>query len=405
MMSAINRWWAVRRALRNCSLPLQTRWTLANQPQMPRDGWHSFDRTPWKHPWMTASNIRAFSDYSRSEIERLSHLVEAKSLRAGRYAFAGNMANINYTRAAPLRRHGLDIDLILHPNDKYIFSQPGWEDFDGSIAELGTAPEAALEKRGLPSWVFRYDLDANWQQNIHRYKVATPERILLWTQYMPFLPMFEASSKYDALLVSQFPYLGLLSDRPYLFGQMGGEIWFEAARNDEIGIITRRGIEKAYATLVSNPITFAHARRYGLRNLLYLPWILDEEMYQPADAQAIGAEWVRDIGGNFFVLTSMRIDELWKGSQHALDGFAKFAAKVPDARLVVLSWVTIGSGESNAKRARFDRSCARSPGRWKTQASEVFASGGCRRRAVCTRLLWWVRPGSYGVRNAGDYAP
>ena len=181
MMSAINRWWAVRRALRNCSLPLQTRWTLANQPQMPRDGWHSFDRTPWKHPWMTASNIRAFSDYSRSEIERLSHLVEAKSLRAGRYAFAGNMANINYTRAAPLRRHGLDIDLILHPNDKYIFSQPGWEDFDGSIAELGTAPEAALEKRGLPSWVFRYDLDANWQQNIDRYKVATPERILLWT--------------------------------------------------------------------------------------------------------------------------------------------------------------------------------------------------------------------------------
>ena len=106
----------------------------------------------------------------------------------------------------------------------------------------------------------------------------------------------------------------------------------------KLEIITRRGIEKAYATLVSNPITFAHARRYGLRNLLYLPWILDEEMYQPADAQAIRAEWVRDIGGNFFVLTSMRIDELWKGSQHALDGFAKFAAKVPDARLVVLSW-------------------------------------------------------------------
>ena len=88
---------------------------------------------------------------------------------------------------------------------------------------------------------------------------------------MPFLPTFEALCKYDALLVSQFPYLGLLSGRPDLFGQMGGEIWFEAARNDEVEIITRRGIENAYAILVSNPITLAHARRYGLRNLFYVP--------------------------------------------------------------------------------------------------------------------------------------
>src|ERR1700722_647716 len=108
--------WALWRAARNCSLPLEARWTLANQSQMPRNEWNSFDRTPWNHPWMTASNIRAFSDYSRREIERLSYLVESEPSRAGRYAFAGNMANINYVRAAPLRRRGMDIDLILHPH-------------------------------------------------------------------------------------------------------------------------------------------------------------------------------------------------------------------------------------------------------------------------------------------------
>jgi glycosyltransferase involved in cell wall biosynthesis len=329
---------ALRRALENCALPLESRWNLANQSQMPRDEWHSFDRTPWKHPWMTAGNIRAFSDYSRREIERLSHLVEEVPAKAGRYAFAGNLGNINYSRAAPLRRRGMNIDLILHPSDDSIFAQPGWEDFDGSIEELGMAPAATLAERGLPSWVFRSGLDSNWQQNIERYEVATPQRILMWTQYMPFLPTLEALSGYDALLVSQFPYLGLLSGRPYLFGQMGGEIWFEAARNDEVGIITRRGIENAYAILVSNPITLAHARRYGLRNLLYVPWILDEETYRPADARAVRAEWEREIGGDFFVLTSMRIDREWKGAHHALDGFAKFAAKVPGARLVVLSW-------------------------------------------------------------------
>jgi glycosyltransferase involved in cell wall biosynthesis len=337
-MRSIRDRWALWRAARNCSLPLEARWTLANQSQMPRNEWNSFDRTPWNHPWMTASNIRAFSDYSRREIERLSYLVESEPSRAGRYAFAGNMANINYVRAAPLRRRGMDIDLILHPHDDYIFAQPGWEDFDGSIAELGAAPATALAERGLPSWVLRHELDSNWYKSVSRYKAATPERILLWPQYMPYLPTLEALSKYDALLVSQVPYFGLLSGRPYLFGQTGGEIWFEAARNDEVGIITRRSIESAYAILVSNPITLAHARRYGMRNLLYVPWSLDEEIYQPADAQATRAEWERKIGGDFFVLTSMRLDKEWKGSHHALDGFAKFAAKVPGARLVVLGW-------------------------------------------------------------------
>jgi glycosyltransferase involved in cell wall biosynthesis len=329
---------ALRRALEHWSLPLESRWSLANQSQMPRNEWHSFDRTPWNHPWMTASNIREFSDYSRGEIGRLSHLVEAMPPKAGRYAFAGNMANINYTRAAPLRRRGMNIDLILHPSDDYILGQPGWEDFDGSIAELGADPAASLAARGLPSWAIRHELDGNWLANIERYRVATPQQILVWLEYMPYLPTLEALSGYDALLVSQFPYFGMLSGRPYLFGQMGGEIWFEAARNDVTGINVRRSIENAYAVLVSNPITFAHARRYGLRNLLYVPWILDEEIYQPGDAQATRAEWEQEIGGDFFVLTSMRIDKEWKGAHHALDGFAKFAANAPGARLIVIGW-------------------------------------------------------------------
>ena len=196
----------------------------------------------------------------------------------------------------------------------------------------------ALTERGLPSWVFRHDLDVSWQQNIGKYTAATPDRILTWPGYMPFLPTLEALSKYDALLVSQVPYLGLLSGRPYLFGQTGGDIWLEASRNDVFGLIARRSIENAYATLVSNPITLPHARRYGLRNLLYVPWSIDEEKYQPGNAQATRAEWERETGGDFFVLTSMRIDKEWKGAHHALDGFAKFAANAPGARLIVLGW-------------------------------------------------------------------
>ena len=326
-------------ALKRMSMSREARWALAGRSQqLPRDEWHSFDRTPWNHPWMTTGNIRRFAEYSRGEIERLSHLVGAEPSGAGRFAFVGNMANVNYTRAAPLRRRGMNVDLVLHPNDDFIFAQPGWEDFDGDISELGEAPSATLADRGLPPWVVRCPLDSNWVENIDRYDAVTPEQVLMWPEYMPLLPTLNALSKYDALLVSQFSYLGLLSGRPYLFGQIGGEIWFEAARNDAIGLITRRGIEQAYAVLVSNPLTLAHARRYGLRNLLYVPWSLDEEIYQPADAEPTRSAWQRSVGGDFFVLTSMRIDNEWKGANHALDGFAKFAASHPGARLIVAGW-------------------------------------------------------------------
>src|SRR5437868_12871410 len=99
--------------------------------------------------------------------------------------------------------------------------------------------------------------------------IVTPEQLLLWPEYMPYLPTAAELSRYDALLVSQFPYLGFFSSRPYLFGQIGGEIWFEASRNDAFGILTRKAIGASYAVLVSNPITLTHARRYGLHNLLY----------------------------------------------------------------------------------------------------------------------------------------
>ena len=162
--------------------------------------------------------------------------------------------------------------------------------------------------------------------------------MLLWPEYMAFLPTLAALSRYDSLLVSQVPYLGFLSGRPYLYGQTGGDIWLEASRNDAFGVLTRRAIGASSAVLVSNPITLAHARRYGFHNLLYVPWPLDEDVYCPGNADDVRAEWRSRVGGDFFVLTSMRMDRRWKGAQHALDGFARFASRAPEARLVVLSW-------------------------------------------------------------------
>jgi glycosyltransferase involved in cell wall biosynthesis len=289
---------------------------------------------------MSKANIRQFADFSKLKLSELQLRVEkVKSKRKpGRYAFVGNMANINYIRALPLRRRGLNVDLILHPQDDFLFAQPAWEDFDGEITELGDNPSKVFSEAKLPNWVHRHREAADWASFPLNTMVATPKQILLWPEYMTFLPTLAALSHYDSLLVSQFPYFGFFSGRPYLFGQIGGDIWLEASRNDAFGILARRAIAASSAVLVSNPITLAHARRYGLHNLLYVPLPLDEDVYSPGGADDIRADWRGRVGGDFFVLTSMRMDRRWKGAQHALDGFARFASRAPEARLVVLGW-------------------------------------------------------------------
>ncbi|UFX47769.1 glycosyltransferase [Bradyrhizobium sp. 41S5] len=354
---------ALRKSLVECNLPLEERWRRAGEASPPRDEWHSFDRTPWNHPWMKPENIRHFADFSAAKLSELGALLGANGGRdksqqrswlrgkvdrliggsrevGQRFAFVGNMANVNYIRARPLRQRNVPVDLVLHPHDDFIFAQPGWEEFDGEVTDLGADPKKALLEKALPSWVHRHQSEPNWEHipfQLDKF-AATPAQILLWPEYMQYFPTLAALSCYDALLVSQFPYLGYFSGRPYLFGQIGGDIWFEASRNDSFGILTRRAIAASAAVLVSNPITLAHARRYGLSNVLYVPWPLSEDDYSPGDADDIRADWRQQIGGEFFVFTSMRMDRHWKGAEHALEGFARFASRAPSARLVVLGW-------------------------------------------------------------------
>jgi len=302
---------------------------------------------------MRSDNIRRFAQFSKSTLSRLRERVEEATFQGNerRYAFVGNMANINYIRALPLRRRGLSVDLVLHPQDDFAFAQPAWEEFDGEIASLRDASSLDPFRASLPDWVHRPSTRSDWKRLILKAErtVTTPQQVLLWPEYMPFFPTLDTLSRYDALLVSQFPYLGFFSGRPYLFSQIGGEIWFEASRNDALGILTRRAIASSYAVLVTNPITLAQARRYGLRNLLYVPWPLDEDTYSPGDGSELRDEWKSRVGGDFFVLTSMRMDRHWKGAQHALEGFQRFAADAPQARLVIVGW-----GDD----LEFARSCA-----------------------------------------------
>ena len=74
-----------------------------------------------------------------------------------------------------------------------------------------------------------------------------------------------------------------------------------------------------------------------MTNLIHLPLILNEKDYAPGPPE-IRQQWIEGSGGDFFVLSTARADDYYKGPQIGLRGFAEFARKVPGARLVVVAW-------------------------------------------------------------------
>lgn len=307
----------------------------------PRDGWHSFDRHPWKHPWLQPENIRGFRQFSDLWISRVLRNVEGALDRPGRrYAFVGNMANNLYSRAKAMGGRPVQIDIFPHPHDRYLMSHPAWEEFDGVALESVDTIDQALEAgMALPN-VLNVRQPGALTHSIVEEQTPEGMRVLDVRRYQGFfmhLPTLKTLREYDAVLAVQFPYMALLAGKPYVATQMGGEIWYDASRNDVYGHVQREAYIRAGAFIVSNPWSLAFARRYGLSNLVYVPFLIDENRYSPGPGTLRG-EWQGASGGDFLVFMSSRQDYRFKGSDVAIRGFARFAAKAPRARLVVTAW-------------------------------------------------------------------
>lgn len=320
----------------------------------PRPGWHSWEPNPAAHPWLTAAHLSQMQAFSRRAWDKAERAAEGRDPRDFRFAFVGNLANNLYQRAVPLRRRGLSVEMVLHPYDRFVMSQPGWDEWDGELVVDETDVEK-LAQRGvrMPPVDHVTTLDALEQQlavvdghpavpgELHALleresflRATDAVRFPIYLAHLPTLRHLQAS---DALMTTQAPYLAYLSGRPYLAAPGGGDLWLECSRGDEHGIINRLGFKRAHAILATNPSTFAHARRYGFANVIYLPFMLDDEVFSPGESRA-RAEWTARTGGSFFVLQTARVDERYKGSSVALEGFAHFARNNPEARLVLVSW-------------------------------------------------------------------
>ena len=306
--------------------------------------WHSWDPHPWKHPWLTQKNLRDIKAFSSWFLEREKSALEQVDPKTLKVAFCGNIANCMYVRAVPLRRAGMTVDIFLHPGDTFLMSQPSWEEYDGT-APSTDIDQAQLEATygSLPAveGVFSYQSNSYWQRSYEggKHTFMRPGDGKQFPSYMCYIDTCIALQRYDVLWGTQVPYLAYLANRPYVVSQMGGDFWLDASRNDELGAIMRTSFAKARINLVSNPWVFSHARRFGMTNLVYLPKIIDQEVYSPAIGPGpLRNEWQAQSGGDFFVLTSSRLDERNKGSSIGIEGFASLARDFPKARLVVMGW-------------------------------------------------------------------
>ena len=320
---------------------------------VPSEAWHSWDPTPWNHPWLTTANLEAARNFEQRVMSRIMSRFGGINARMRRFGFVGNLANNMAMRAMPLRKAGYDIGLYLHPQDRYVMSQPGWELYDGTLAPSETSVDQ-LHARGRSLPVVRDThvvepidstelvLEArrtSAEDWLMRYGSSGPRQldVLLWPSYFAYRPLLSALADCDALFAAQAPYLAYLSRRPYLTAQTGGDLWLDCSRNDAFGILQRRSYARSAAILATNPWAYANARRFGFRHVLYVPLLVDTNAYSPGP-NAIRDEWQRAIGGSFFALITARIDRRWKGSQIGIEGFARFLARHPGARLVLVGW-------------------------------------------------------------------
>lgn len=312
--------------------------------------WHSWDPHPWKYPWLTSDNLRSVREFSRRFFEREKAIQEPTEGDDLRFAFCGNIANAMYVRARPLRRAGMRVDIYVHPQDNYIMSQPCWEEYDGCI------PGAETDYRELMRQGFKFpDVEnvrkpqevnlRDWRSVYRRAggNYLAKEDIERFESYLTHINILNELQDVDAVWATQAVYFPYLARRPYVASQSGGDMWFEASRGDRLGELMRASFGGARVLVASNPWSFAHARRYGFEQMVYLPKIMDESVYCPGRGQA-RSSWQEGHRGNFFVLTTSRLDEKNKGSGIGLEGFARFSVDHPTARLVFVGW-----GKDSAK--------------------------------------------------------
>jgi glycosyltransferase involved in cell wall biosynthesis len=298
----------------------------------------------------------------------------ARSEEPLRIAIFDNLANSAYIQAKMLRRLGADVALVLDPFDRFVMSDPRWEEVDAEIP-ADDLVGASLPPCELPPWV-RTDPAAGDSPATGR--IARNLRLLRelpgtapawglaarragWRGTRMVLErswVVRTLASYDCVIAyGAGPVWAALAGVPFLAVTWGGDItmvpFYDTGDWEGHGVVAlegsrgelcaqarlqRLGYERAARILLTDPRFVPYAERLGHADKCEpIGFLIDTERYAPGREDELRRELLGGREG-LIVFTPSRQDWYWKGSDRLLRGFAAAAAGRPDALLVCAGW-------------------------------------------------------------------
>jgi glycosyltransferase involved in cell wall biosynthesis len=287
-----------------------------------------------------------------------------------RLAVFENLANSAYVLTKVLRRHGQEADLVLDPFDRYVMSDPRWEDLDTELAGNGL-DAGALPPVELPEWVRRRPAADGRLERRARAVAAAPAmrrevRLALRVAgprgalaVLDRAWVVRTLASYDCVIAyGMGPAWAAFARVPCVAATWGGDITMvpfydtgdweghetvplpepRAERYAEARL-QRLGYRRAGRILINDPRFTAYAERLGHADKsVEFGLFVDTERYAPGPEVELRRTLLGGPDDGLIVFMPSRHDWYWKGTDRLLRGFAKAAEGRRDAVLVCAGW-------------------------------------------------------------------
>ena len=278
-----------------------------------------------------------------------------------RVAIYDNLGNSAYIEAKALRRRGVEADVLLDPRDRFVMSDPRWEELDLELPTERLLEPDALPEAEIPAWVRREPSRSSARAARYARAALAAARApgaaaLALRRAGPTgleLPLdrewvMRAMRGYDCVVTyGHGSALAALAGATCIARTWGGDITIVPFADETAGAsrreranarLQRLGFGSCRRLILSEPRYREHAERLGLAaKAEFLPLLVDVERYSPGDEEKLRARFLpADDGALVFVPS--RQDWRWKGSDRMLRGFALAASARDDVFLVCAGW-------------------------------------------------------------------
>jgi glycosyltransferase involved in cell wall biosynthesis len=315
----------------------------------------SIDQSPWNHPYLAATNLIRFREYSES-IWKIALDYHQNHFKPLRIAFVTNMAQNMYKWSQMIQRQGGLVTLFLNPLDKTALSRPEWEEFDGEYTDVldgegflkanpdirVLTPVATVPMEGAELFTLYSEFIRGRRKPLLCLLAQATgirhEVLLNYEGYYPYFQAAKALAEYHVSYAASLPLGAYASGRPYCAFSVGGDLQFDCGRGDDYGRVHSLSFNAARFLCFTNPHTLAHCRRLGFTNGLYLPYPMDDGRYCPGEGQARRA-WEALYGPGVYILIACRIDKKVKGQdEEFFQTLVNVAKQRPQVHFIFLAW-------------------------------------------------------------------